>query len=65
MYSWQQDYIALLSETDPLKQRHRLYEAVSAIEQRRLSPIEPNSEEYDALERAQKAIDIIKRNLED
>jgi hypothetical protein len=65
MYIWQQDYIALIAEIDPLQLRRRLYEAVAAIEQRRLSPIEPDSEECQALERAQKAIEILKRNLVD
>jgi hypothetical protein len=32
-------------------------------QQRRLSPVEPDSEECQALERAQKAIEILKRNL--
>jgi hypothetical protein len=48
MYSWQDEYIAALAETDPAKQRRRVYEAQAAMEQR-LSPIEPGSEEHQAL----------------
>ena len=44
MYFWQDEYIAALAETDPAKQRRRVYEAQAAMEQQRLSPIEPGSE---------------------
>jgi hypothetical protein len=40
MYSWQPDYIAAILETDDTKLPHRLYEAIAAIEQRLLSPVE-------------------------
>lgn len=63
MYLWQDDYIAALAEMDPDKQRERVYKAVVAIEQRRLSPLEPGSEEYQALDRAEKALAILKKNL--
>jgi hypothetical protein len=63
MYSWQDDYIATLAETDPKKQRRRFYEALAAIEQRRLSHVDPDGEEHDALERAYKALAIIKGRL--
>ena len=63
MYLWQDDYIAALAEIDPAKQRERVYKAVVAIEQRRLSPLEPDSEEYQALERAERALEILKRGL--
>ena len=43
MYSWQLDYIAALLETDDSKLPHRLYEALAAIEQRLLSPVEPGT----------------------
>ena len=63
MYLWQDDYIAALAEMDPTKQRERVYKAVVAIEQRRLSPVEPGSEEDQALQRAERALEILKRSL--
>jgi hypothetical protein len=63
MYSWQDDYLATLAETDPKKLRRRFYEATAAIEQRRLSHVDPNSEEHDALERAEKALKIVEDSL--
>ena len=63
MYLWQDDYIAALAEMDPAKQRERVYKAVVAIEQRRLSPVEPGSEEDQALQRAERALEILKRSL--
>jgi hypothetical protein len=63
MYLWQDDYIATLVETDPAKQLRQVYHAMGAIEQRRLSPLEPGSEEHQAIERAEKALEILKRNL--
>lgn len=63
MYSWQDDYIAALAELDAEKQREYVYRAVSAIEQRRLSPLEPGSEEHQAIERAERALAILKRGL--
>jgi hypothetical protein len=63
VYSWQDDYIAALAETDSAKQREYLYRAIAAIEQRRLSPLEPGSEEHEAIERAEQALAILKRRL--
>ena len=63
VYSWQDDYIAALAELDPAKQRQCVYRAMAAIEQRRLSPIEPDSEEYQAIGRAERALEILKRGL--
>jgi hypothetical protein len=63
MYSWQNDYLATLAETDPIKLRRRIYEAVAAIEQRRLSPVHSGSEESHAIERAERAIQILKKSL--
>jgi hypothetical protein len=63
MYSWQDYYIAVLAETDAKEQCRLVYQAVAAIEQRRLSPVEPDSREHDALRRAEKALRIIKRHL--
>ena len=63
MYLWQDDYIAALAEMDPAKKRERVYKAVVAIEQRRLSPLEPGSDESQAVERAERALEILKRDL--
>ena len=60
MYSWQYDYIGALLETDDSKLARRVYEALAAIEQRLLSPIEPGSDEEKALKTAQKLLAIIK-----
>jgi hypothetical protein len=60
MYSWQIDYIAALLETDETKLHRRLYEAVSAIEQRLLTPVEAGGSEEQALKQAQKVIGVIR-----
>jgi hypothetical protein len=65
MYLWQDDYIRALAETDPKKQLRLVYHAMVAIEQRRLSPLEPGSQEHQAIERAEKALGILKRSLSD
>ena len=46
---------------DPAKQRRYVYRAMAAIEQRRLSPLEPGSEEHEAIERAERALEILRR----
>jgi hypothetical protein len=63
VYLWQDDYIKALAETDPKKQLRLVYNATVAIEQRRLSPLEPDSEEEQAIERAEKALALLKRSL--
>ena len=65
MYSWQEDYIGALVEMDPSKRRQYVYRAKAAIEQRRLSPLEPDSDEFHAIERAERALEILKRDLPD
>ena len=60
MYLWQQNYIAAILETDDTKLPHLIYEAIAAIEQRRLSPVEAGSDEDKALTRAQKLIGVLK-----
>jgi len=42
-----------------------VYQAMVALEQRRLSPLEPGSEEHQAVERAEKALQILKTSLTD
>jgi hypothetical protein len=63
LYSWQEDYIAALAEMDPAKQRQYVYRAKAALEQRRLSPMEPGSDEYVSIERAERALEILRRGL--
>ena len=63
VYLWQHDYIAALAETDPAKQRQRVYEAIVAIEQRLLSPLELGSEEHQALESAARALKRLKKSM--
>jgi hypothetical protein len=52
--------IGALLETDDSKLARRVYEALAAIEQRLLSPIEPGSDEEKALKTAQKLLTVIK-----
>jgi hypothetical protein len=52
-YLWQNAYMAAVCETDNGLMMIRIYEALAAIEQRRLTPVEPGSEEERALEAAE------------
>jgi len=63
MYSWQESYIAALAEKDPVKLRQLVYETTAAIEQRRLSPTEPDPKELNAIGRAEKALKILTDSL--
>jgi hypothetical protein len=47
-------------ETDDSKLPRRLYEAIAAIEQRLLSPVEPGSVEDQAIKQAQKVLAVIR-----
>jgi hypothetical protein len=58
-YVWQAPYFAAVLETDPDKTRVRIYEAVAAIEQRRLSPVEPGSAEERALLETEEALNTL------
>jgi hypothetical protein len=49
LYLWQVCYIDALCEADPSRKPCRIYEALAAIEQRLLSPVEPHSNEELAL----------------
>ncbi len=55
-YGWQAVYIRAIVETDDLLITGRIYEAISALEQRRLSPVESNSDEDCALNEAEVGI---------
>jgi hypothetical protein len=50
------DHIATILETDPARVSHRLVEAIAAIEQRLLSPVEAGSDEEKALKQAQRVV---------
>jgi hypothetical protein len=49
VYFWQNTYNAAILETDDGLVTNRIYEVLAAIEQRRLSPIDPDSQEDRAL----------------
>jgi flagellar biosynthesis regulator FlbT len=55
-YSWEESYFAAVREADKNLMEGRIYEALAAIEQRRLSPVEPDSNEDRALKNAEAAI---------
>jgi len=59
-YTWQAAYRAAIGETDTAAMPVRIYEALAAIEQRRLSDLEPGSEEERALENAERAVLALK-----
>jgi hypothetical protein len=60
MYRWQGAYMSAVSEIDDALMPARIYEALAAIEQRLLSPIEAECEEYQAIENAQRALLTLK-----
>ena len=53
IYGWQSVYVRAILETDNSLITGRIYEALSVIEQRRLSPVETNSDEDCALNDAE------------
>jgi hypothetical protein len=55
-YDWQQPYTAAIWETDDLLMEGRICEALSAVEERRLSPVEVGSDEDHALTEADTGI---------
>jgi hypothetical protein len=56
IYGWQSVYVRAILETDDLLINERIYEAISALEQRRLNPVESNSDEDRALNDAEVGI---------
>jgi hypothetical protein len=56
MYLWQDAYAFAVLEIDDALMPTRIYEALAAIEQRLLSPIEAGCEEHKAIENAQRAL---------
>ena len=59
-YTWREAYIHAVLETQPDLKLVRIYEAIAAIEQRRLSPIE-NDAEHRELEKAEEGVQAIPR----
>jgi hypothetical protein len=61
IYLWQPAYNAAVLETDTAQMPIRYYEALAAIEQRLLSIVVKDSEEFRALAAADHAIRLLKR----
>jgi hypothetical protein len=59
-YTWQAAYRAAILETDNAAMSLRIYEALAAIEQRRLSYLEIDGEEDRALEDAERGLLALK-----
>jgi hypothetical protein len=59
-YTWQAAYRDAILETDNAAIPQRIYEALAAMEQRRLSDLEPGSEEDRALEEAERGLLALK-----
>jgi hypothetical protein len=59
-YSWYAPYYEAICETDDSLMPDRILEALSAIEERLLSPIELESEELRAIENAQTGLERLK-----
>jgi hypothetical protein len=53
LYWWEACFIEAMLETDKSLKLARIYEAIAAIEQRLLSPVEPGSDENIKLKAAQ------------
>jgi hypothetical protein len=64
-YPWQAAYRAAILETDDAALSLRIYEALAAIEQRRLGELEPDSEEDRALEAAERGLLALKAERTD
>jgi len=61
IYPWQEPYLAAAQETDDAKRSCHLLEALAAIEQRLLSPIDVNSLEYKAIQNTRRGIDVLRQ----
>jgi hypothetical protein len=57
VYSWQAAYNAALVETNPDLRPERVYKALLAIEERLLSLIKQNSDEFQALRLAAQSLE--------
>jgi len=63
-YLWFESYMNAICETDDMELAGRILEARSALEERLLSPVKPNSKEEMAINNALKGLAILtaKRN---
>jgi hypothetical protein len=59
-YLWLPAYLSAVLETDNAQMPTRIYEALAAIEQRLLSPIEAGGDEYREMENAQRGLLTLK-----
>jgi hypothetical protein len=59
-YLWQETYMSAVLEIDDVLMPTRIYEALAAIEQRLLSPIEEGCDEHKAIENARRALLTLK-----
>jgi hypothetical protein len=64
-YPWQRVYVAAVREAYGSRMRLRLCEALAAIEQRRLNPLEIDGEEDQALKDAERVLETLKAELLD
>jgi hypothetical protein len=60
IFAWQQPYLDAVQETNDSKLPHHLLEAIAAVEQRLLSPIDKDSLEYKAIESTRRGIEILR-----
>jgi hypothetical protein len=63
LYWWQACYIEALLETDQNFKVARIYEAIAALEQRLLSPIEPGSDEDIKIKAAQAGLTRLRSEM--
>jgi hypothetical protein len=59
-YAWQTLYLSAISEANPAEKSRVIYEAVSAIEERLLSPIELGGEEKRSITEAQRNLQALR-----
>jgi hypothetical protein len=62
-YWWQSAYLSAILEFDPVKVSYRIDQAVRIIEERMKMPLEPGSQEHQALEDARSGIAMMKSTI--
>jgi hypothetical protein len=62
-YRWHEIYLAAVCETDDARLPAQILEARSALEERLLSPIDP--QELAAIENAQKTLELLRQQYEE
>jgi hypothetical protein len=63
LYWWEACFLEAVMETDESLKLARIYEAIAAIEQRLLSPVEPGSDEEIKVKAAQIGLSRLKSDL--